>query len=190
MSDTAAKRRAQQTLINLVLSLLASLGVMLLVLLVVPRDDSNRIKPVDYKTIAKTAATAEARPILAPELPKGWWSNSARWQGAKSDGVASWYVGFVGPKGHYIGLTQGFESNPTWLTLQTTVSIPNGELSVAGRNWTLYQNPTKNDPPKTRDYILATKMNTDDILLYGTATEAEFKAFATAINDEILKVYK
>ena len=190
MSDTAAKRRAQQTLINLVLSLLASLGVMILVLLVVPRDDSNRIQHVDYISVGKQVSANGNVPLVNPKVPKGWWANSARWQGAKSDGVASWYVGFVGPKGQYIGLTQGFNTNPTWLALQTTVSLSNGELTVDGRTWNIYQNPTKNNPPKTRDYIISTTIGSDDILLYGTASQADFEAFASAVNDEIIKVYK
>jgi hypothetical protein len=47
MSDAAAARRARQTLINLLLSLLATVGVMVLLVLAVPRDDSNRVQPVE-----------------------------------------------------------------------------------------------------------------------------------------------
>ncbi|MEN9752773.1 MAG: hypothetical protein RL670_464 [Actinomycetota bacterium] len=189
MSDTAAAHRARQTVINLILSLLASLGVMLLVLFVVPRDDSNRIKPVDYVAVGKTIANNEGRPILLPELPNGWWSNSARWTGAAADGVDSWYVGFVGPAGQYIGLTQGFDSNPTWLAMQTQTSLASKDLLVAGQKWRVYENPVKNDPPKTRDYLLLTEVGQDQILLYGTASEAEFKLLAKAVQDQIDGVY-
>ena len=190
MSDAAAKRRAQQTLRNLILSLLASIGVMLLLLLAVPRDDSNRIQHVDYLSVAKQAAAASNAPVLAPQIPKGWWSNSARWQTAKSDGVATWYVGFVGPKGQYIGLTQGFTANPTWLALQTKTSIQNGTFSVDGRIWKVFQNPIPAENVKTRDYLVETSVNSDEILLYGTASVSEFKQFAKAVNNQIVKVYK
>ncbi|MEY4981103.1 MAG: hypothetical protein RL174_441, partial [Actinomycetota bacterium] len=45
--DAAAKRRAKQTVINLLLSLAATLGIVIVTVLAVPRDDSNRIQPVD-----------------------------------------------------------------------------------------------------------------------------------------------
>jgi hypothetical protein len=78
-SDAAAKRRAKQTVINLALSLGASLGIVLVLILIVPRDDSNRIQPVDFTSIAMEAEVSSGKEIVAPQLPQGWWSNSARW---------------------------------------------------------------------------------------------------------------
>lgn len=190
MSDAAAKRRAQQTLINLILSLLASIGVMLLVIFVVPRDDSNRIQKVDYLSVAQDAAASQGKPILAPKLESGWWANSARWQSAKSDGVASWYVGFVGPKNQYIGLTQGFSTNPTWLALQLKTNVANGSLTVNGRKWMIYENPVPAEQPKTRDFLIETSVGSDDILLYGTANRADFRMLAAAVAKQIDEVYK
>jgi hypothetical protein len=190
VSDAAAKRRAQQTLINLILSLLASLGVMLLVLLVVPRDDSNRIQRVDYISVGKQVVTSSNVPLVNPKIPNGWWSNSARWKSAASDGVASWYVGFVGPKNQYIGFTQGFKGNPTWLALQTKTSIENGSISVAGHEWRIFENPVVSNPPKTRDYLMVTQVGSDFLVLYGTASKAEFRVLATQVASEIERVYQ
>ena len=106
--DAAAKRRARQTVINLLLSLGASLAIVLALVLIVPRDDSNRIQPVDYRSVATDAQTASGKYIVAPELPQGWWANSARYTGNPADGVATYYAGFVGPKNQYIGLDEGF----------------------------------------------------------------------------------
>ena len=52
MSDSAAKHRAKQTVRNLLLSLLVSLGLVVAIVLGVPRDDSNLIQEVDYIAIA------------------------------------------------------------------------------------------------------------------------------------------
>jgi hypothetical protein len=189
-ADSAAKHRARQTLINLILSLLASIGVMLLVLLGVPRNDSNRIQHVDYISVGKQVVTSSNVPLVNPKLPTGWWANSSRWQSAKSDGVATWYAGFVGPKGEYVGLTQGFGANPTWLVLQTKTSLETGHITIAGHDWTIYQNPQPSNPPKTRDYLMATQVGSDEIVLYGTASKSEFNVFATNVAAEIAKVYK
>ncbi len=190
MSDAAAKRRAQQTLRNLILSLLASIGVMLLVIFVVPRNDSNRIQHIDYIGVGKQVVAAGTVHLVNPQIPKGWWANSARWKSAKSDGVATWYVGFVGPKNQYIGMTQGFATNPTWLALQLKTNVASGALKIAGRSWTIYENPVPGDQPKTRDYLITTTIENDSILLYGTGSKHDFKAMATAVESQITKVYK
>jgi len=78
MSETPAQRRANQTVRNLILSMLATLAVVLLIVLGVPRDDTNRIASVDYLQIAQEAQPTQSESILAPAVPDDWWSNSAR----------------------------------------------------------------------------------------------------------------
>ena len=184
--DAAAKRRAKQTVNNLVLALLASLGVMLALVLVVPRDDSNRIQQVDYKSIAAEAEASSGQQILAPELPEGWWSNSARWSPKPADGVQNWYVGFVGPKNQYIGLTQAFGINPTWLAFQLKNSAKTGTQAVGDLTWDIYEALEREDSPKTKDFMMVLNYNeTDTALIYGVAKPADFVEIASAIQDKL-----
>lgn len=189
-SDAAKKRRAKQTLNNLLLSLLATSGLVLLLVLAVPRDDSNRIQPVDYKSVAADVVDAEGLPVIVPKLPSdGWWSNSARWNAKPTDGVKNWYVGFVGPKNQYIGLTQAFDSNPTWLAFYLKGDVPTGTTEIAGTKWIVYETTEMHDPVKTKDYALVTEVNKDQILLYGTASKTEFEQFASKLAQKISEVY-
>jgi hypothetical protein len=184
--DAAAKRRAKQTVNNLVLALLASLGVMLALVLVVPRDDSNRIQSVDYKTIAAEAQASSGQQIIAPELPAGWWSNSARWTAKPADGVQNWYSGFVGPKNQYIGLTQAFGINPTWLAFQLKNSAKTGTQAIGDYTWDIYEALEPSDPPKTKDFMMVLNYNSNDTaLIYGVAKPADFVAIATAIQAKL-----
>jgi hypothetical protein len=184
--DAAAKRRAKQTVNNLVLALLASLGVMLAIILVVPRDDSNRIQPVDYKSIAAEAQASSGQQIIAPELPAEWWSNSARWSPKPADGVQNWYVGFVGPKNQYVGLTQAFGINPTWLAFQLKNSAKTGTQAVGNRTWDVYEALERGDTPKTKDFMMVLNYNaTDTAILYGVANPEDFVSIATAIQSEL-----
>jgi len=99
MSDAAAQRRARQTITNLVLALGASVGLVIALVMIVPRDDTSLIKKVDYVSVAKDASASTARPVIVPKIATDWWCNSARWEASPGDGTdASWYVGFVGPK--------------------------------------------------------------------------------------------
>lgn len=188
--EAARKRRARQTLNNLLLSLLATSGIVLLLILIVPRDDSNRLQPVDYKSVAAEVISSSGLPVVVPELPdQDWWSNSARWNSKPTDGVKNWYAGFVGPKNQYIGITQAFNSNPSWLALFLKGSLPVGPLQLGGRTWIVYQATEVTEPPKTRDYALVTEVNNDQIVLFGTASEAEFEKFATEVAAKIAEVY-
>jgi hypothetical protein len=180
-SDAAAKRRAKQTVINLALSLGASLGIVLVLILIVPRDDSNRIQPVDFTSIAMEAETSSGREIVAPKLPQGWWSNSARWSAKPTDGVATWYVGFVGPKNQYIGLTQAFGVNPTWLAIELKDSAETGSVTIGESTWTIYEALEQSNPKKTKDFIMVLNNEPDAVLLYGTGTSQDFESLALSV---------
>jgi Protein of unknown function (DUF4245) len=184
--DAAAKRRARQTVNNLVLALVASLGIMIAIVLIVPRDDSNRIQSVDYKSIAAEAHASSDKQIVAPELPSGWWSNSARWSPSPADGVQNWYVGFVGPKNQYIGLTQAFGINPTWLAFQLKNSAKTGTQAVGDYTWDIYEALEPSDPPKTKDFMMVLKYNeTDTAIIYGVANPQDFVVLAEAIQSKL-----
>lgn len=189
--DAAAKRRARQTVNNLVLALVASLGIMIAIVLIVPRDDSNRIRSVDYKSVAAEAHASSEKPILAPELPEGWWSNSARWSPKPADGVQNWYVGFVGPKNQYIGLTQAFGINPTWLAFQLKNSAKTGTQAVGDYTWDIYEALEPSDPPKTKDFMMVLNYNeTDTAIIYGVAKPQDFVVLAEAIQAKLMEKAK
>ena len=189
MSDAAAKRRARQTVVNLILSLAATVGLVIVMVLIVPRNDTNQIQHVDYKKVAAEAADATNRPVVVPEIEANWWSNSARWTAQPKDGTdASWYVGFVGPRNQYIGLTQTYNTNPTWLALQLTGLQDTGK-KLLGNSWSVWVSKEKHTPAKTKDYVLVTSIKSDTVLIYGTASEAEMTRFATGVSAQIHKVY-
>ena len=186
--DAAAKRRARQTVNNLVLALIASLGIMLAIILIVPRDDSNRIQKIDYKSIALEAHGSSGKQIVAPELPAGWWANSARWSPKPVDGVQNWYVGFVGPKNQYIGLTQAFGINPTWLALQLKNNSKTGTQAIGPYTWDIYEVTEPNDPVKTKDFMMVLNYNPQDVaIIYGVAKPQDFVDIATAIQTKLME---
>jgi hypothetical protein len=181
--DSAAKHRAKQTVVNLVLALVATLGIVLVTVLVVPRDDSNRIKPVDYVAVAAAAEESSSLNIIAPAaLPKGWWANQAKWRGATLDGVMVWKVGFVGPKNQYIGVTQAFDINPTWIVMQLT-GFEKHEYNY-GNGWQFYK-PAKDvdaDP-----YLWVYQKDGMFVSMSATAEPLELEEFAKLIEQELAK---
>lgn len=178
MSDSAAKHRAKQTVRNLILSLLVSVGLTAAIVLGVPRDDSNLIKPVDYQAIAVSAAEAFGTMPIAPDVPAKWWSNGAR---IETDlDVTSWYVGFVTEDNQYIGLSQTFDSNPSWLALKLQGNWQDGTMLIAGQTWEIWPTLTPSNPPGTKEYALVHTDETSTVVLYGTASKEDFESLAKA----------
>lgn len=195
--ERAKARRARQTLYNLLYSLAACIGLVIVMVLAVPRPSESLIQPVKYLEVAASAAESSNQPIVAPELlGEGWYSNSARWTGKPADGVANWYAGFVGPKNQYLGITQAFNSNPTWLTLKLKGDVPTGTKTIDGRKWVVWQSTVKHSPAATMDYALVTDLQgakagqVDQVIVYGTATKPEFNTFAAFVNRAIENAYK
>jgi hypothetical protein len=185
MSDAAAKRRARQTLINLLLSLGATVGIMVLLILGVPRDDSNRVQPVAYQEIAAEAASEVSSELLVPVFPVDWYSNSARFRSSAQDGVANWYIGFVGPKSEFLAMTQGFDVNQTWMQLQLGSNKPAGSIVLAGDTWQIYENPKVSSPPKSKDFLMVFEYENNAVLVYGVAPRTQLDDFATQLSQMI-----
>jgi len=179
--ESAKKHRARQTLNNLLLALAASLGIMLAIVLATPRNDTNQIAAVDYRAIAAQVQSSTPNQILVPNLGAGYKATAARWNGKPTDGVQNWYVGFADQKGNFMGMTQAFGVNPTWLALQTASVVLASQFEVGGQTWQEFESPVVHNPKQTKDYILVLKHGNDAVLLYGTADKAAFKDFATQV---------
>lgn len=176
--DAAAQRRARQTLINLLLALAATVAIALALVMVVPRDDSNLIKPVDFKSIAANVETSEKVDVVSPaELPTGWWSNAARWKGSPADGVKSWHVGFVGPKNQYIGVDQAFNINPTWLA-QKLVGFELVQTMASYGDWSVSKYKGTTDKNRNQPLWVELSKAGQAVFVTGTASQAEFAEFA------------
>ena len=186
MSDAAAKRRARQTLINLLLSLGATIGVMVLLILAVPRDDSNRIQPVDYQAIAAAASSEAPGELLIPTMPVDWYSNAARFRTSAQDGVTNWYVGFVGPNGEFLAFTQGFDVNPTWMQFMLESNRPTGDIELAGQSWKIYETVASDSTPRSKDYMLVLEYEGNAYLVYGVAPKQQYADLALQITNLIL----
>jgi hypothetical protein len=182
VSDAAAKRRARQTLINLLLSLGATFGVMLILILAVPRDDSNRVQSVAYQELAAEAASQAPGALLVPTIPVDWYSNSARFRSASQDGVASWYAGFVGPNSEFIALTQGFDINQTWLQIQLEANKPTGEVTLGDTTWKIFESIKENNPKKSKDFLMVLEYESNAVLVYGVAPRQQLEEFAQQLS--------
>lgn len=180
----SAKRRANQTPLNLVFALLASLGVVALVVLVVVRPSSIPRDPIDYAAVAADAQDSVDVPLVAPDLPEGWTANRAELETSTGDGIESWQIGLLTPGQQYIGLVQGVRVDQRWVSEQTGNAEATDRATIGDRVWQIYDRRDLDDPGNLA-YAMTTTEGDSTIVLGGTATDAEFEVLAEAVGAEL-----
>lgn len=161
---------------NLVLSLLAVLGMMAVLVLVVPRVNSAGGPPVDIHATAVGVVQQSGWPIVeAVGLPDGWTETSARYI-RSTDGLMTWHAGYQMPSGSYIAVEQTQDPPREWVAAQTNRAPKTGTIEAAGRTWTTFVRDTK-----TQNSLLDDPQTQGDLttLITGTATLQEMADFAT-----------
>lgn len=190
--ETAARKaensrlhRQRQTVLNLILALGASLLVVLVIVLLVPRSDTAMVRDVDVAPIAEQAQIASDDPLAVPELPEGWRANAAELRTSNADQVTAWYVGYLTPSDEYIGMYQGLDANPTWVAGLLERTLATGTTTIDGVEWTVYDNRDTGDDVGNAKYGLTTEAGDSTFVLLGTGTPGEFETLATALSPTI-----
>ncbi|MEO6200591.1 MAG: DUF4245 domain-containing protein [Cryobacterium sp.] len=178
LAENSRTYRSRKTVNNLVLSLLATLATVLVLVLIVPRSDTPIDRSVDYRTVVSQVQSSVNEPLVSPTLPAGWRANAAEWRSGGGDKVASLYIGLLTPGNQFIGLTQGIDANPSWVSQQLQGAAASDTLAIDGVRWDVYRNAAPEGDRGNFDTALVTTAGASTYLLIGTATEAEFEALA------------
>ena len=183
----SAAHRNNQTLLNLVIALGASLLVVFVIVVVVVRpDQSGSPKTVNWVSVAKDAQQSVSTRLVVPALPKTWTANRAEWVDTKTaaDGIASWQIGFITPSTQYIGLVQGINADATWVSTQLNNKKTTGDASYGGLRWQVYDHRS-DDNPGNLAYALVRTVGDSTVVLAGTGSDVEFATLATEISGEL-----
>ena len=184
-AQTSADHRRRQTVNNLVYSLLATLALVVVIVLMVPRPTPDAVKSVDYVKIAEQGAATEPDPLITPKLPSDWKSNSAQLRQQTDDRVDEWYIGLITPSQQYIGMVQGFRANATWLAGQVANSNPVGSTTVHDVKWSIYDNRQSSRDVGDVQYALSATEGASTVVLYGTADTQEFTQLADVVSRQL-----
>src|SRR3954469_11991805 len=185
-AQNSRNHRNRQTINNLVYSLIATVGLVAVIVLFVPRGNPVDSTPaVDYASIAAEAQGSEPDRLLVPSLPSGWKSNNAQLNTKTPDGVDSWYIGLLTPKGEYIGIRQGFDANDSWIAEQVNKSMIKGTTTIDGVKWDVYDNRASGQDNGDVDYALVNTTGKSSIVVFGTAVDSEFRTVAQSLADQI-----
>lgn len=183
--DTARRaRRQHQTAFNLVLALIASLGIVVFLVAVVARPDTTVDRDVDYRQVASQAAVPGVT-LAVPSLPDSYASNRADFTDRAADGVDVWTVGLLTPDKQFIGLQQGIDANPTWVANQLDQHAATGSRTIDGTEWTVYDRRDEGKDAGNQAYSLVTTFGRNTIVLAGTADDRSFRTVAAAVAKQL-----
>lgn len=178
--------RERQTTSNLIYALLASLAVVLLLVLIVPRGVGDFEKrSVDVQTLAEQAEPTAGLPLAAPELPDTWLAKQALIRSSRADRITHWYIGYTTAEEKFSGLIQAFTpelqpANETWVANQLENKLATGTESLADHIWTVYEHTTDNPDETNVTFAMSTELDTSMLVVFGTASPTEIKELAEA----------
>lgn len=171
----AAAKRANASVIGMLVALVLSIAAFLPVVLMNPAPKSDGYNPnIDVAGIARNAAGVAGFTPVAPQTNDTFRPNYARWESGTGSGVATWEVGYLTPKDSFIGLVQTRQSNPTWLLQQTKSAPVTGTRNAGGHDWQL-RDTGKGEKSMVLDYRGTT------VILTGPAQLEEFSTLAAAV---------
>jgi hypothetical protein len=171
----AAAKRANASVIGMIVALVVSIAAFLPVVLMNPLPKSEGFRPdINVSAVAGNAADVAGFTPVAPDTGGAFRPNYARWESGSGNGVPTWEVGYITPKESFIGLVQTRESNPTWLLQQTKSAPVTGTREAGGHAWEL-RDAGKGEKNLILDYRGTT------VILTGTAQLDEFAVLADAV---------
>jgi hypothetical protein len=185
-AQNSADHRNRQTVNNLVYSLIATVALVAVIVLVVPRGNpTSSTPPVDYAAVAQQAQGSEPDRLLVPQLPSTWKSNSAELRTKTADNVDAWYIGLLTPRGQYIGVVQGFGANDSWVADQVNRTRIGGTRVIDGVTWDVYDNRSAGSDAGNVAYGLATTAGASTVVVFGTADDGEFTTVASSLTAQL-----
>lgn len=172
-------KRANSTVVGMLIAIAATFGLVLPVLLLNPTHTADTYaRDIDVQSVSAEAADIAGYAPLAPELPEGWTSNFARWNAGGSDGVPFWEVGYLTPGRQFIQLTQTDAANSTWTAQRLDEAQVSGQRTIENLDWELLDS-------SSGDSFLTTETDDFTLILNGTADLAEFDVLGAAIVEDL-----
>lgn len=173
--------RQRKTLNNLVLSLLVTLGMVVVIVLAVPRGNYVRDTSVDVVTLAESAQGATSFALTVPNLPDSWSATQAELRSSSQEGIEFWYVGYLTPDEQFAAFKQTPDANPTWLADQLENKSATGVESRDGVEWTVYDHTDNSGETTNVRYALTTELDGTTFIVYGTSAPDNIWQLAGAV---------
>lgn len=175
MSHTSTRARGSRSLGDMIRSLVVVGGVVVVLVLIVPRPSGVSQPPIDVSGVAQGARSEAHFTISVPQgLPTEWRATSARLLDG-TDNVQTWHVGYQTADAQYAAVEQAKGATVVWVRSNTQGGTVVGNQAVDGVTWTqiLHQNRLQR----------TLELTTGDLttLVTGTASWADLGVLAASL---------
>ena len=172
-------KRAGQSARAMLVSVLATLGIALLVVMLNPGSTEETYeRDVDVAAAAQQASAVAGFTATAPRVPEDWDATYARWNAAGADRVEFWEAGYVTAGKDYAGFKQTAQANPTWVSQQIGNAPLTGSRTVDGTAWDLHE-------PASGDSYLVTELDGTTVIIAGSGDLSAMDTLAGAIQQDL-----
>ena len=191
--ETAARKaessrayRSSQTFRHLIAALLLTLGVVVVIVLAVPRGTPAPADPIDVAGIAADVESSMDSTVIVPELGDFWRVNAAE---LKSGATVVWDVTIApAPQDErgFIRIAQAFDADASWAPQILNGSAPTGTERIAGRDWDVYDLGSEGEA--NISYALGTQAGDDYVLLFGSRSAESTAEVAASLEPQIAAI--
>ncbi len=161
---------------DMLISMTVIVGIVLVLLLIVPRPNKIPTRDIDVASAAQGAQSTLGFTPVNPDVPAGWTARAAGLELKTTDDTNTWQVTYTTPSGTYVGIQQAKKPSKAWESRQVTDGQESGTESIGGIEWI---NRSRTD----RGTTSLVNRGTDGIttVVTGTADQTQMDQFATAV---------
>ncbi|MGK0716666.1 DUF4245 family protein [Leucobacter sp. W1153] len=181
--------RQRKTVNNLVLSLIVSLGLVLVIVLAVPRGTGGWGEhSVDVGEAAAAASQSTGVALVVPEVPSTWKAKQAELRESGGGDITYWYVGYTTENGAYAAVLQAFTAagtavDATWISEQFERLDPTGQETLGGVDWNVYEYPERNPDETNVLFGAEGSLGATTALVFGTDSSSVLRTLTAAVGD-------
>lgn len=155
-TPTGEKHRSQQTVRDLIISMVLVGAFVAFLFLMVLRPTGDPVREVDTAQAAQVAAQAQTLEILVPQgLGEGWRATSARYRPGPAAGTGSWFNGYIDPQGQFVAVAEQNYDRRAFLRTYLEDSEQTGARPVGDQVWLEFRNADKGEWTLVREDSVA-----------------------------------
>ncbi|MBP1325746.1 hypothetical protein JOF28_000978 [Leucobacter exalbidus] len=177
--------KKRKTVNNLVFSLLVSLGLVLVIVLMVPRGVGGfEDVSIDVSQLAEEAAPSAGRVLAAPDVPEGWKAKQAQLR--RTGEVTEWRINYTTVDEAFAAVAQGFTADGTppedaWAAGHFEQQAETGSEELGGLQWAVYDHSDRSPDSSNALFGLKTEIAGDTVVVYGTDTPGNLRVLAVDV---------
>ena len=174
--SSAQDRRNRQNIFTLIGALLASLGIVLVVVLISIRPDPTTRAEIDWHSVHNDTPNPVllVDPVFA-QSDGDWWANRADYRAGQNP---EWYIGFVSPTNGFVAITQ-FANEVSFEVAEVLDDVTASPVVIDGSTWTRYDRSERENPGNYLNVYEITLPQGGILIVSGTADASEMELVAS-----------